>query len=309
MNDNLFKLSRAAEKAVSLLKDVLRMHLLSADAQSFKDSKAYQDFSYTYPNSNQFETTFRTRWNKVTTELPEKAKQAPTYALVIAAASAAFAAGAAYKAASDEDKARLVAKRAELATRAKQKAELGVDLTKYPKATEATYKALRAAVEPIRASVEEHYIEVLTARHLKLEEIIEKAGSYQKAFPDRRREGWADVPSDFWFFFYGEPNSKFGVVTKDGLAVLISNKARDRSTAEVEAFAAKLTQKIDTDADGATVNRIDIRTCNHRGLWEFSIVDVVLSNMLTQTWYTQIIWNHSCLGKTFNQWPTRRIDK
>lgn len=306
MNDLLYKLSRDAEKELDAAKTILREALRGTPECK---REAYLDFAFAHPNANQYETTLRARYNKLTTELPELVKQTHAYGEFILAMAQVFLAGAEFKAAADADKIRLKEKREAVALRAKQKAELGVDLQKYPKATGATYKALRKAVEPIRLSVESHYTELLKERHLKLEEMIEKAGSYEAAFPGRRPTSSAEVPSDFWFFFHTTPGSVYGVVSKTGLRDLIVTEAKRRSTEEVEAFAAKLTQKIDTAADGATVNRIDISIAVNRGLWEHSLVDVVLSDMLTQMWYTRIIWNRSYLGKTFNQWLTTRVGK
>ncbi len=299
MNHDLYKLSRAAETALDAAKSLIRPVLRGTRLET---ASVYTEFRYTFPNVNQYETTLRKRYDALRTAMIQAQIAPPQVRSFELAMAETFLAGVRAKTASDENKERLAAKRIELAARAKQKAELGVDLTKFPKATEATYRALRASVEPIRVSVEEHLVEVLTQRHLILEEAIAKAGSFNAAWPK-----FNSHPRDIWFFFREDRNAKYGVVSQPDLADRIRVKAKTRSTEEVEAFAAKLTQKIDTDADGKPLSEVGIRTCNHRGLWEHSLVDVRLSDASVQTWYTQIIWNHSCLGKSFNQWPTRQI--
>lgn len=43
------------------------------------------------------------------------------------------------------------------------------------------------------------------------------------------------------------------------------------------------------------------------GVWFQSELDVVTVAGERQTWRTKMIFNVSCLGKVFNQWPTRQV--
>jgi hypothetical protein len=41
-------------------------------------------------------------------------------------------------------------------------------------------------------------------------------------------------------------------------------------------------------------------------MWDNSVV-TVRTNYGEQVWHTKVIWNRSVYGKSFNQWPTRRM--
>ncbi len=64
------------------------------------------------------------------------------------------------------------------------------------------------------------------------------------------------------------------------------------------AYVNKLTSKIG-ETSAASIN--------DSPLWNGSILTVTLSDGTVQRWKTTMIINVSCLGKLFNQWPTRRI--
>jgi hypothetical protein len=42
------------------------------------------------------------------------------------------------------------------------------------------------------------------------------------------------------------------------------------------------------------------------GLWNDSVLTIKAVDGEVQVWHTHCIWNVSCLGRIFNQWPTRR---
>lgn len=65
-----------------------------------------------------------------------------------------------------------------------------------------------------------------------------------------------------------------------------------------DAYVAKLTAKV---GEGV----VEALVMGH--LWEHSILTVTMIDTSIQHWKTQQIINVSCLGKVFNQWPTRRM--
>jgi len=78
-----------------------------------------------------------------------------------------------------------------------------------------------------------------------------------------------------------------------GIASLIEQTERD-AAASFDAYVAKLTGKVG-ECDSASVVG---------ALWEGSILTVTKGEK-TERWTTKQIINVSCLGKLFNQWPTR----
>lgn len=79
-------------------------------------------------------------------------------------------------------------------------------------------------------------------------------------------------------------------------------------------------RKLDKLADEATARHFDgyiIKLANKIGkpivsaklvgsLWHDCTLHVICEDFEPQCWHTQCIWNVSCLGRVFNQWPTRR---
>jgi len=75
-------------------------------------------------------------------------------------------------------------------------------------------------------------------------------------------------------------------------------EAKEAAALSYDKFVAKLNKKIGPVRE-ATL------TGNH--VWGYSHLTVVTEAGEKQIWRTQIIVNVSCLGKIFNQWPTRRV--
>lgn len=67
-------------------------------------------------------------------------------------------------------------------------------------------------------------------------------------------------------------------------------------------FTYKLTQKISLD----NVSSIVLDDL-FKWPWEQSILHVIRNDGTKEKWKTQIIVKTSCLGKVFNQWPTRKV--
>jgi hypothetical protein len=75
-------------------------------------------------------------------------------------------------------------------------------------------------------------------------------------------------------------------------------QVRKDAGASFDAYVAKLTAKIGAGpVEASVVGR----------LWDYSILTVTMADGSIQKWRTQQILNVSCLGKVFNQWPTRRM--
>ena len=100
-----------------------------------------------------------------------------------------------------------------------------------------------------------------------------------------------------------EPNIR--VPRKDN-AARIAKQAAEMANAALEGYCIKLAWKIQAVAEEthSTVTAIAYRG----GLdpWGWSFVDVT-TDKGKQCWKTQMIINVSCLGKLFNQWPTRLL--
>lgn len=78
----------------------------------------------------------------------------------------------------------------------------------------------------------------------------------------------------------------------------VRRDAKLEANSSVDGYIAKLAGKIGSPVETATM-----RGC----MWDGSVLTVQLKDGSEQRWSTQCIWNTSCLGKHFNQWPTRRI--
>jgi hypothetical protein len=74
--------------------------------------------------------------------------------------------------------------------------------------------------------------------------------------------------------------------------------AKKDAAAQYDAFVEKLVAKVG-DVTAAT-----LAGCH---VWGHSVLTVVTAAGESQRWQTQMIMNVSCLGKLFNQWPTRKL--
>jgi hypothetical protein len=211
------------------------------------------------------------------------------------------------------EKNRLIEKRAAIAKKRAKTAHLGTDLSKHEQASEATYKTLLAALEPVRVSVEQHYVESLTDKLHHYTQVIKQAGGLAKAFFYSKSfcgkvAMRQNLPHDFSFFFKagGWVRDHYTTfTTHSNVKQLIAAKALELSHAEVTSFSGKLAGKIDREANGKKLITASVSGIT---LWQSSILRAVLSDDSVQVWNTQIIWNRSCLGTSFNQWPTRQAN-
>jgi hypothetical protein len=74
-------------------------------------------------------------------------------------------------------------------------------------------------------------------------------------------------------------------------------QAKEAAAISYDRYVTKLEKKIG-DVIEAVLSPIG-------DVWQFSILTVTLPDGTKQSWKTQMILNHSSLGRLFNQWPTR----
>lgn len=190
--------------------------------------------------------------------------------------------------AADADKARLAEKRARLAARRAEAETLGVDLAKHDeRATPETYRAIRAELEPLVAAYAERVEKLSRSRLL---ENLANANNPGRRYPVQ----WSWVTM----------TESRTMVTRPDIDDILRREALRTAEDTVAAFAAKLAGKVDREkAEGAAVVSVASTTIDR---WSSGTTVVRLSDGSEQEWHTQVIVNQSCLGKLFNQWPTRR---
>lgn len=193
------------------------------------------------------------------------------------------------------DKARLADKRARLAARRAEAEALGVDLATHDeRATPETYRAIRAELEPLVAA---YAARVEESFRRQLPDALAAANDHS------RLRRYTPVRWE-WLNRDWSSATRVWVVRPDIDDILRRESLR---TAEdtVAAFAAKLAGKVDREkAEGAAVVSVASTTIDR---WSSGTTVVRLSDGSEQEWHTQVIVNQSCLGKLFNQWPTRRV--
>jgi len=230
--------------------------------------------------------TFERRVAAALETAPELATDA-AFTAKVADARALY--GAVQQAVAD-DKARLAQKRAERAARQQQREELGVDLRKTDeRASPETFKAIVGQLDEVRAYYTERLVERYSA----------EAAEALTLANDENRGRYARIE-----FRYLSSRSG-GYQLRSDLEQYVAKQAAVAAADTVAGFAAKLAGKVDREkAEGAQVVSASIATGD---LWAHSTLTVHLSDGSRQVWHTQMIVNHSCRGKFFNQWPTRKV--
>ena len=188
-----------------------------------------------------------------------------------------------------EDKARLADKRARLAARRAQAENLGVDLARHDeRATPETYRAIRTELEPLVA-----------AYATRVEESFRRRLPRDLAEVNKR----GDLRGIRWNWFTQAADRT--MVVRPDIDDVLRREAKAVAEDTVAAFCAKLAGKVDRErAEGATVVGVTSTTIDR---WSSGTTIVRLSDGSEQEWHTKVILNQSCLGKLFNQWPTRRV--
>jgi hypothetical protein len=198
-----------------------------------------------------------------------------------------------------------------------QREALGVDLKSKggEHATPETYNTLRELLHPVELSLRARLAEQLT----KMEEQTSadlRAASWNaaKAYPYRAPNGKrydtsiGTLPPFFYDFFRFDHDKGPHIVEPkrpEARQAFIERESTQQARDDVWCFAAKLAGKIDgelAELGGGTIRSITL----HGDMWTGSTLTVDTTRG-TQRWETQVIVNVSCLGKLFNQWPTRRV--
>lgn len=102
---------------------------------------------------------------------------------------------------------------------------------------------------------------------------------------------------------FNQPNPR---KPRFGIDFKLARQAEEMSIAALEGFACKMSGKIDLEA---AKTHSTVATVTYQGgldPWGYSHIKVALNDR-TQWWRTRMIINVSCLGKLFNQWPTRLV--
>lgn len=188
------------------------------------------------------------------------------------------------------------------------------------------YEVILAGLEPVRAHVELQHTDALVALKNKYTETL-AAHNWNPELVKAWRVGnpeaynYFKAPTHFNAFFkagsrsggrYGSPADNVCEKSRDEVEAYINKVAKLFALAYVQGYAAKLAVKtgevIANDFAGfapvlcwVTSNDLWRNSVAYIKLHDASKAEVVL------TFHTQIIWNRSCLGKVFNQYPTRRV--
>jgi hypothetical protein len=223
-----------------------------------------------------------------------------------------------------EKKAAMQKRRDDRTAKAAKKKELGVNLKAKGGefASEETYLAMRAGLKPIEIQLRQHLTKAYTTI---FEECVTKLtaagwiGSFAYPEYDRRTGKFittvmGDTPPLFWKLFDTDHSTavRYTIHIRKDIAPadVIANEAARDADGALAGFCAKMAGKIDREfkelCEGKPLKgKVEDVSCSGN-MWENSIV-TVRTNLGTQVWHTQVIWNQSVLGKQFNQWPTRRI--
>lgn len=91
-------------------------------------------------------------------------------------------------------------------------------------------------------------------------------------------------------------------VDREATLVKIAGQAAKMAKEALEGYCHKLTSKIESTGSGIG----EVKYVGGTDAWGWSHLHVEAETG-NQTWRTQMIVNVSCLGKLFNQWPTRLV--
>lgn len=185
----------------------------------------------------------------------------------------------------------------------------------------ATYNATLAALEPFRASIEARIVEATTKSVATAYAILEKDGMdanistpYPRSNQGRVSYLLAKERYSFirkWTVYTNGTRSGLNspepriFIEAEPLAARIRAEARSQANDVIRAYAHKLTAKEDALRKESGTEG-EVITAEYTGnLWSHSFMVYTLANGIKDTWKTNMILNVSCLGKLFNQFPTR----
>lgn len=225
------------------------------------------------------------------------------------------------------EKARLTDKRAARTAKADLNARLNLQPGVSLKGVDVgQYEVILAGLEPVRTHVELRHTDALIELKNEYAETL-AAHNWNPELVKAWRVGnpeaynYFKAPTHFNAFFkagsrsggrYGSPADNVCEKPRDEVEAYINKVAKLFALAYVQGYAAKLAVKtgevIANDFAGfapvlcwVTSNDLWRNSVAYIKLHDASKAEVVL------TFHTQIIWNRSCLGKVFNQYPTRRV--
>lgn len=327
---SLYSLSRAAERMLESTKDLLREKLRPTPAFN---GKPYLDFSSTHPNHQQYETTLRTRWLALRGVLETMAEvSAEELKHLDARMGQVFILGADFHLASLAGKQRLAEKRNLRKVMADAHASQAERIGRTLKiGSEKTYTALRAGLKQVEGHLS---CAIYTSHRKHYDELLAKltaAGfDLRVAFPGERHPAhysyrMADREEVFVYFqnreTYGLGHNFVDArpdLQNDGqINAFILKRATREANDIVGSFCDKLAGKIDDEKhETQRVTLVEVKTAID--IWSGNELTVQLSApgvasgvvavpKRSQVWNTKVIWNRSCLGNVFNQWPTRLV--
>jgi len=280
------------------------------------DNAQWQDLYY----SSSTLKSFRSRFAAFNNAYPNRAEAVRT------AASAVIAAWEAYDVARLAEKARLTEKRAAVKAKASLKADLNLQPGVSLKGVDVgQYEVILKGLEPVRLHVYgqkkaglETELSIITRLLADHGNNIDVACPKTYATLPLRSREWDDAYESYltrvnnvrkWFTF-----------SYDGAAVLrldnaerIESSAQQFALAYVQGYAAKLAVKTGEQIanDPALAGfRPLAASVSSTNLWRDSEATILLGKGEQRDnikFHTQIIWNRSCLGNVFNQYPTRRM--
>lgn len=233
-----------------------------------------------------------------------------------------------YAAARLVEKARKADKRAAVAAKRDLKAELNLQEGISLKGVDVgPYKVILAGLEPVRLHV---YAAQKAALNTDRVNVAAELGERDFKFP--RHAVYPAGTTNFrpfnlkhdanrkrfskWFDLSDENHARL----RDDNAERIQKSAEQFALAYVQGYAAKLAIKAgevvaNEFADWTSVSVGSARVSSDN-LWSDSVAELDIygsdedgeDQQSMIRFHTQIIWNRSCLGKVFNQYPTRRVD-
>lgn len=191
------------------------------------------------------------------------------------------------------------------------------------------YEVILAGLEPVRVHAEISHTDSLVALKNKYAETL-AAHNWNPKLVEKWQKGdsgfrYFNTPQHFSAFFAPLPRTStysgtadqlFTEKSRDEVEAYINKVAKLFALAYVQGYAAKLAVKTgEVLAESPAISHMKPTACkvSSNDLWHNSLAQIELSgenptyHKVTLNFHTQIIWNRSCLGKVFNQYPTRRV--
>lgn len=225
--------------------------------------------------------------------------------------------------ASAAEKARLNEKRAAVKAKAAQRTDLNLqEGVKLAGVDVGQYTTILAGLEEVRAYVEEVHTSNMRDEFAEIVAALDICGYLVSAYNPKPvgYYNWSKarraviVAKDEALHRYFNVRSDM-ITPKDNVAGLIVAIAKKRALAYVQGYAVKLAGKVgDYIANELHLHKnvaVVSASVSSPNLWSTSVcrVTVRFESGVTEVikFHTQMILNTSCLGKLFNQWPTRLV--